>query len=184
VLGDETLRVTLAGWTEGEPLPAVIVGGAPLLELRAAGAGAVEGRLMSNAAGLEDVVVQTARGCAVRAGALARLDPQLRLLSAPGQPSTLAIRGRPGDRYQVMGATALRPEPEWTLRGANRLASAATKPLAAVVVAGDDGLARVPVPAYLRGRAWVQALVVPRGEPEGPSVAARWTAVTEIEIGP
>ena len=184
VFGDEPLTITLAGWTDAEPLPAVIVGGAPLIGLHATAHDTVQGMLMTNAAGLEDVVVQGARGCVVKPGALARLPPQIRLVAEPGLPRELTIRGRPGDRYQIFVAPALRETPEWTLRGANRLDPATTTSLPQVLVADAEGVARLAVPQLSPGRAFVQALASPRGEPQGSTVAARWTPVAEIEIRP
>jgi len=184
VFGDEVLTLTLAGWTDEQPLPAVIVGGAPLIGLHATARDTLQGTLMANAAGLQDVVVQSARGCAVRAGALARLQPQVRLHDVPGAPRELTITGRPGDRYQVFVAAALRPLPEWTLRGANHLDPATTLALPQVLVADEDGIARMPVPQLAPGHASVQLLAVPRGEPDGVTMAARWTAPTDIEIRP
>ncbi len=184
IFGDEPLTITLSGWSDSQPLPAVIVGGAPLLDLHAITPDTVQGTLMTNAAGLSDVVVQAARGCALRAGALARFSPQVRLVSEPGQPRALTIRGRPGDRYQVFVATTLREVPDWSLRGAWWLDAATTVPVQPLLVAGDDGVARLPVPPLSPGRAFVQTLAIPRGEADGASLAARWTPVAELEITP
>jgi hypothetical protein len=130
----------------------------------------------------------------VKPGGLARIDPQVRLHADAGQPRELTVKGRPGDRYQVFVAASLREIPEWTLRGANWLPPAerggpgapapATIVLPQILVAGDDGMARLPVPQLTPGRAYVQLLAVPRGEPDGATLAARWTPVTELEIRP
>jgi lysophospholipase L1-like esterase len=184
VLGDEALRVTLAGWTEADPLPVVIVGGAPLIGVRAVAPDTVEGTLMANAVGLHDIVVQTARGCAIRPGALLRHDPAVELAhSADGAPATLRITGRPGDRYSLRVASELRASPVWSLRGADWMEAGRTKVLPQVLVGDAHGIATLALPPDLpTGRVYVQALLTPRGEPEGNSLAARWTAPVPLEL--
>jgi lysophospholipase L1-like esterase len=181
VLGDERLTVRLSGWTSAQPLPAVIVGGAPLIDLHAVTHDIVEGTLMANSAGRHDLVVQTDRECTWRPGAVTRVTARVAVDTGP--PARLAFASRPGDRARVFVGSGLRASPAWSLRGAYRLDGGA-RPLPRDLVAGQDGLAVEDLPGGIAGTFLVQALVSPAGEAPGSGHGSRWTPVFELMVGP
>ncbi len=178
--GDAVLHVRLAGWQRGATLPAVIVGGAPLIDLHAVADDAVEGWLMANGAGTHDVVVQTARGCALERDAVRLTDPELWI--EPGPPAVLAARGRPGDALRLYVATARRAVPQWSNRGASWLIDA--RPFPTELVLDGAGRAALPLPPLPAGRVLVQALLTPRGETRADRPSTQWTGVCELALGP
>ncbi|MHC5210801.1 MAG: SGNH/GDSL hydrolase family protein [Planctomycetota bacterium] len=179
VLGDTPVTVRLAGWTSREPLPSVIVGGAPLIDLHVVSKDMVEGTLMANGAGRHDLVVQTERGCTWRPGAVTRVTAHLAVDAGP--PARLAIASRPGDRARVFVGTGLRATPVWSLRGAFRL-DASARPLARDLVIDETGLAAEALPGGVAGTFLVQALVSPAGESPGSGQGSRWTPVFELHL--
>ncbi|HEX5012322.1 MAG TPA: hypothetical protein VFY71_18180 [Planctomycetota bacterium] len=176
-LGDVRLHLQLESWSRPGPLPAVLVGGAPLLDLRAVGEDGLEGTLPANGTGTQDVVVQDAANCSVLREALTLRDPEITRL--PGSPPRLAVRARPGDRLRLLSATRLRAEPQWSVKGALLLGSDAH--VAAPDVELDaQGRAEVEVPGLPDGRVYVQAMWAPAGEDPGGSLASRWTGVVQL----
>ena len=175
-LGDIELRVTLEGWSRGETLPAVIVGGAPLLGLFVTGAHEVTGMLMANGARAHDVVVQTTRGCAVLPGAVTLRDPAVRL--DPGPPAVLHVEGGPGDRLRFLVGTELRAAPQWSNRGASWLANG--KPFPQDVTLDAAGRATLPVPPLPEGRVSLQMLVTPRQAEGSDGSLTCWSDVVEL----
>ena len=176
-LGDVRLHLQLEGWNRQEPLPAVLVGGAPLLDLRAVGEAEIEGTLPANGTGSQDLVVQDARGCSVLREALALRDPEITRL--PGPPPRLAVRARPGDRLRILFATRLSAEPQWSAKGALLLGRDATR-LPVDLELDAQGYAEMDASALPAGRVYVQAMWAPAGEDPGTSLASRWTGVVEL----
>ena len=179
VLGDETVRVTLSGWTRGEPLPALVVGGAPLIGVQASGEHELQGTLMANAAGPQALVVQSAAGCAWLPEAIAYREPEIALEAGPDQPSRLLVSARPGDVVRVMVAAGRRAAPDWSPRGAYELDDSA-RALPGDRTADAGGLAAWSIDRAPAGRVLVQALVAPAGETADAGLAARWTGVVEL----
>jgi lysophospholipase L1-like esterase len=174
-LGDTRVRLTLEGWTRASPLPEVLIGGAPLLDLRATGEAEIEGTLPANGAGLHDLVVQDEGSCSVLRDALLLRDPEITL--EPGPPPRLVVRARPGDRVRVHVATALLESPAWSVKGGARLVD----PRALRDLEMDaQGRAELPVQGLPPGRVFVQALWAPPVEDLGRSLATRWTDVVEL----
>jgi hypothetical protein len=122
------------------------------------------------------VIVQAARGCAVEPAAVTLVDPQLQL--APGEPPMIRVEGRPGDRLRLFAATALRDEPQWSVRGASRLAG--SKPFPEDVLLDEAGRAELRVPPLPTGKVLVQMLVAPRGGANLDGPGARWTGVVDL----
>ncbi len=175
-LGDARVRVTLSGLGPDER-PQVVVGHAPLLDLRALGDGRFEGTLMANGAGLHDVLVQAGERSALRAGGLELWDPRLELDRAQG---ALVLRARPGDTALLVASERLADVPALDGRGA-----AALDPGSVVgsfpLEVGADALARAPVDLRTvdpAGGLWAQALVSPRGT-QG-SGAQRYTPALDL----
>jgi hypothetical protein len=179
VLGDATLRVTLAGWTRGELLPAVIVGGAPLIDVRAAGEHEVEGTLMANAPGRHELVVQSAGGCAWLPDAIEYREPAIRIEAPPGEAASLVVSARPGDGVRVLVAAGRAPQPSWSPRGAYWLDDSA-RPLPGDRVADEQGLAIWTFDQAPPGTFLVQVLVAPAGEAPDAGLGSRWTSVVEL----
>lgn len=176
--GDQELALELTGWDPSTGLPAVIVGGAPLLELRAVDERTVAGRLLSNAAGTADIVVQTSTGVAWSPAAV-RIEPPTLEVIDTGQGRELLFRSRPGDRAIVAASRALLAEPEWQERGERWLDEAQAVRFGLDLVAGPSGAITTPLvlPGNLHKRPlYLQALVVPKGE-DPASLAARWSVV-------
>jgi hypothetical protein len=139
----------------------------------------LRGVLPANGAGPQDVLVQTARGCALAAGAVL-LEPP-RLVVAADRAS-VRLESRPGDRALVLVATAIAAEPQWSPFGARWPAdedviATATIEHGVPLAAGSAGAAPLALPAS--GPCWLQALVLPAGEPDD-SAAARWSALTHL----
>ena len=187
VLGDVTLRVLLSGWTRGDPLPAVIVGGAPLIDVHAAplldlhlgGEHMVEGTLMANAPGRHDLVVQSATGCAWMPDVIEYVEPKITIEATPGAPARLVVAARPGDGVRVMVAAGRAPEPSWSPRGAYWL-DASALPLPGDRIADALGHAIWTFDQAPPGTFLVQALVAPAGEAPGEGLGSRWTSVVEL----
>jgi lysophospholipase L1-like esterase len=175
-LGDGRLRVTLDGWSRDEALPAVIVGGAPLLELRAVDEATVEGTLIANGPGLHELIVQTERGCAWLPDAVELRDLELEVAG-----SSLVVHGRAGDRLQLFVATRRRAAPAWSIQGAAWLADA--QPLGVPLLLDATGRAETPLSSQPAGGVIVQALLAPPGEMEADNSACRWTAPVELTLG-
>ena len=181
VLGDETLHVTLSGWTRGEPLPAIVVGGAPLIGVEASGEHELQGTLMANAVGPQALVVQSASGCAWLPEAVAYREPAIALEAEPGLPVRLVVAARPGDVVRVMVASGRRASPEWSPRGAYELDDTA-RALPGDRTADAGGLASWSVDQPPAGTVFVQALVAPPGETPDAGLGARWTGVVELLV--
>jgi hypothetical protein len=115
-LGDEQVRIELAGWSRGDPLPVVTVAGAPLLDLEAVGAHELAGTLIENGLGPADVIVQGVSGCAVAPAALLLRGPEWSAVEQAG--ASVRFLGRAGDRYQVFAALTPLAAPLWTEVGA------------------------------------------------------------------
>jgi len=179
VLGDATLRVMLAGWTRGDTLPAVIVGGAPLIDVRAAGEHEIEGTLMANAPGRHDLVVQSATGCAWLPDAIEYVEPTIAIEAPPGEAARLVVEARPGDGVRVLVAAGRAPEPSWSPRGAYWLDDTA-RALPGDRVADAQGLALWTFDQAPPGTFLVQALVAPAGEAPDEGLGSRWTSVVEL----
>ncbi len=180
-LGDESLTVTLAGWSSRDPLPQVSVGGAPLLGLHPHPVrdGAVIGRSIANAAGTHDVVVQTAQHCAVRLDGLELVQPGFRII--PGSPPRVRWTARLNDRGRLLYSPHRRTVPEMTPQGPRWLDPEGLRTLPRDFVAGADGTSEQPLPAAIADRPdlWLQGLAIPRGEPAKGSRVGRWTAPFE-----
>jgi len=179
VLGDVVLRVTLAGWTRSDPLPAVIVGGAPLIDVRAVGEHEVEGTLMANAPGRHELVAQSAEGCAWLPDAIEYVEPAIRIEATPGEAARLVVEARPGDGVRVLVAAGRAPEPSWSPRGAFWLDDSA-RALPGDRVADAQGLAIWTFDQAPPGTFLVQALIAPAGEAPDEGLGSRWTSVVEL----
>ncbi len=187
--GDVPLTVTLAGWSQDAPLPAVTVGHAPLLDLRASGPHTVTGLLGANAGGTHDVVVQTAADAAVLSDALRSEAPTLAVEPLDGGAQAV-VTSRPGDHVRFFGSPIPRAAPKATSIGTWHLPGSWSKPddpaiFAFDVEVGDDGraVAALPPAALAADEAepfHLQARVAPRGESldDGATVVAtprvRW----------
>ncbi len=172
-LGDVELVLELDGWSAGEPLPAVTVGGAPLLAARADGAHGVRGTVPRLAAGAARIAAQSPAGLA--AAGLEVLAPRLEVL--PGDPPRVRVVSRPGDGARVFAATAETAQAKWSARGAQRLDGAALLPVELSLVLGADGAGEVDLPALAGpGPFYLQALIAPAGEP-ADSDFALWSPV-------
>lgn len=179
VLGDATLHVTLSGWARGERLPAVIVGGAPLIDVRATREHEVAGTLMANAPGRHELVVQSAQGCAWLPDAIEYVEPAIAIDTPPGEALRLVVSSRPGDAVRVFVATGRTPDPSWSPRGAYWL-DASAKALPGDRVADGQGRATWTFDQPPPGTFLVQALVAPAGEAPDEGLASRWTSVVEL----
>ncbi len=175
-LGDVLLRVRLEHWTPGPAPPVVLVGGAPLLDVRVTGENEIEGTLPENGAGVQDLVVQDGLSCSVLRAGFTLKDPTIQLLA--GTPARLVVEARPGDRLRLLFATSLREVPAWSAKGAARLAEDA-QALPQELTCDLEGRALLEVPSLPEGRVFVQALWAPAGEDPG-GLAARWTGVVEL----
>jgi len=180
VLGDVRLRVSLAGWSASDELPTVVVGGAPLLDVRATGSSAIEGTLMANAPGAHAVVVQTSTESALSPFPLVIEDPRMEIV--PAALPLLLVHGRPGDQLRLFAAPTTATVPEWSNRGASWL-----DPVGRVQVAEDltldaDGLAEITLPAIASGVVRLQAILAPPDTPPGSAVGSRWTGVVTLTI--
>jgi lysophospholipase L1-like esterase len=181
-LGDERLAVELAGVREGDRAPVVLVGGAPLLDVRFDGDGVVSGTLSTNAAGVHDLVVQTERGVVIERAAIELVPPRLeRAVAADGSVSVL-VHSRPGDRAKLFVSRAALARPQESMHGTVRIeyAQLAGPPLDGSV--GPDGTVAVPLPPEFASSVdplWVQGLVLPAGEPDA-SQEARVTGLLAL----
>jgi lysophospholipase L1-like esterase len=178
-LGDELVSVTLAGWSAGDPLPSITVGGAPLLELEATGDSTVTGRTMGNVEGALALVAQTADGAAVWSERVNSLLPAPEWV--PDAPPRVRVRARPGDAALVLFAAAVRDTPVWRLQGAFHLDEAQLLADSVRVEVGPGGVGEAPVPASVAAAPvlFAQPLVLPAGEPDDSS-AARFGAATPL----
>lgn len=178
--GDVTLRVTLAGVEADGALPTLALGHAPLLELRALEGGVFEGLVTANGPGPRELVVRTAHGCARRAAAVTLVEPTPFVGHDGGGPF-LGLRSRPGDRALVLAAEALAATPALDARGTGRLDPGRVVASFPDLVAGADGVARLPVSLAgldASGGLWLQALVTPAGSSGAP--AARYSSVLDL----
>ena len=167
----------------GADVPAIVVGGAPLVGVRALGAHRYAGRLGANAAGPRTLVVQARGGCASRTDALTLVAPSLLVRT---HENVLEVRSRPGDRARVAVSTAAADAPTWTPEGARLLATDALLPETFEVLCGADGVGRAPLPesaARASGTFFLQALVEPAGLPRGAG-GGRWTPLARWERDP
>jgi putative intracellular protease/amidase len=173
-LGDVPVHLTLEGWTRADPLPVVLIGGAPLVALRAVGEHEVSGTLMANRAGVYDVIAQATSGVAVLPNSVTLVPPRVELVNGP--PLGVRFVARPGDRAQIHFATTLRDAPKWSSNGGLWLE--APQAFESFVVADKNGNATLQVPALDPAveEVHLQALVVPRGVPDEAASGARaWT---------
>ena len=178
-LGDMTVTIELDGWSEGAALPAVTIGGAMLLGLEAAGPNSVRGTLPHLAPGPGAIVVQTATACAeaptlpvdIRA-------PRVEVLDAAAR--RLRITSRPGDIGRVFATRARRESRKWSSRGAQWIEEASFVPSQLKLKLGDDGSAEGVFPGLDgEGPFYLQALIQPRGEPEGSDFAV-WSELAVL----
>jgi lysophospholipase L1-like esterase len=176
-LGDVKVRLKLGALGRIGPLPAVLVGGAPLLDVRELGEDTLEGTLTANGAGPQDILLQDEQGCALLRSALRLREPTITI--EPGEPPHLVVQMRPDDRVALMVSSTLRDAAEWSARGAFRLGADAHA-LPQELVADRDGAARLQLPALPSTRLYVQALWAPAAESPDHSLAARWTGVVEL----
>jgi hypothetical protein len=176
----------------GADVPAIVVGGAPLVGVHARGARRYAGSLGANAAGPCTLVVQARGGCAARTDALTLVAPSLLVRThenhespvvVRADESVLEVRSRPGDRARVAVSTAAADAPTWTPEGARLLATDALLPETFEVLCGADGVGRAPLPesaARASGTFFLQALVEPAGLPRGAG-GGRWTPLARWE---
>jgi len=183
VLGDTRVTVELAGWSADEPLPVLVIGGVPLLELQALDDSTLTGVLMANGPGPHDLVVQGPRGMTRVRDALRLVEPelQLQLPASAAQASAaeaetgavLQVRSRPGDRLRLtLSAERLEP-PQWNARGAQRLGGT-PRLLHEGLLCDENGLATLRLAAVPQETLWIQALVAPDGALPGPGLTARF----------
>ncbi len=180
-LGDARLTVSLDGWRSSDPLPTVLVGHAPLLDLRAEGDGLLTGLLVANAAGAQDIVVSTNAAVAVARDALLRVEPALSIIG--GQAPALRFTSRPGDRCTVFISPTRAAAPSWSNRGACWLGGEDWIELPVTLIASADGRAEEPVPPALLGDGppvYVQGIALPPGDPDALAHAARWTPLLVV----
>ena len=180
-LGDVRVTVELDGWSRppGDPARAlaVVVGGAPLLDLAWVGEDAVAGTLPANTAGRRDVVVQTADACAWLSQAIELEAP--RFVFEPGSPPRIALESRPGDRgFVVVGVQPVDP-PRWKAVGAERI-DRETALFAGAVGAEPLVLSQELVDSW-PDRVLLQGLVQPRGT-EGEGAPLRMSGVTVVRV--
>jgi hypothetical protein len=159
-LGDVpvTLRAQGFAWP-AEPF-VVLVGGAPVLELRRRGLDEWTGLLPANGPGTHELVLQSAQGCRVFPAAVRYHQPELAL-----EGGYLRVRARPGDRVFVFGAPAL-GSARWTLMGESSFDwSELLDPRVTLWCDGTGSAEKdlAAIAARLPGAAFLQALVVPRG---------------------
>jgi lysophospholipase L1-like esterase len=180
VLGDTRVRISLAGWSVSDELPDVLVGGAPLLDVRPAGTDAIEGTLMANAPGTHAVVVQTSTASALSPFPLVAEDPRMEI--EPGALPLLVVHGRPGDQLRLFAAPTIAAVPEWSNRGASWLAPEGRVQLAEDLTLDDSGRAEITLPATASGVIHLQAILAPPDTPPGSAVGSRWTGVMTLTI--
>ena len=165
--GDVEMTLDLSGWSSDEPLPVVLVGGAPLHHLRILSRHRVAGTLIANTAGIHHVVVQSSQGQAVAATKMCLSAPRL-LVSASGR---VQLQGRDGDRAIVFVATGTLHELSWSFRGAQRLDTRTRVALPDFLHSGTGGI-QIPSSMITPGaRLFLQPLVIPRGEPDSSPMA-------------
>jgi hypothetical protein len=178
-LGDGLLHVTLD--RELDTAPTIVVGGAPLLDVHAAGERRWAGTVMEDAPGSYDVMVQTAAACARRPAGLTLGEPEFRI--DPGPPAVVRFVSRPGDTAHLHYAPARRAAPRWANAGAWWLDDATVRTVPGRFVAGADGTDSQPLPrAFSRGPPlWLQGKLAPAGEDLSDGWAVRWTAPVRFE---
>ncbi|MCB9881119.1 MAG: hypothetical protein H6834_04955 [Planctomycetes bacterium] len=174
--GDEDVSFTLLGRASSDPAPTVLVGGAPLLDVRVDPGGRVHGRTMANRGGLRDVVVLTERGVTVARRVIDVRPAELSARAAEGLH--VQLHARPGDRAVVYVARRRRDRPSWSHHGASFLDMEKAVRLTGSLRADDVGREYDEV-EVTGEELFVQALVVPHGEPEG-SPLARWSALVTL----
>jgi lysophospholipase L1-like esterase len=173
-LGDVELRIEFLGLSDADPLPAITVGGAALLDVRRAGPQVLQGSLPRLAAGAARLVASTAHGIAVAPEPLTVLAPSVTVL--PGAPPRVRVVSRPGDRARVGFATRRLEPSRWSSHGAEHLDPTSLLPAALTLELGPDGGAEAELPeAVGTGPVYLQALILPAGEP-WDSPFALWSA--------
>jgi lysophospholipase L1-like esterase len=180
VLGDVQVRVSLEGWSAKNDLPGVIIGGAPLLGLKAVGESAVEGTLIANAPGSYKVIVQTSTASTLATDRFTVMEPELELI--PGDPPRLRARTRPGDQLRVFASPGLLEVPQWSNRGALWLDPDQRLQLPSDLIADEHGLAEITLGALPTGRLYVQAILAPAETPPGSAVGSRWTHIVQLTL--
>lgn len=172
-LGGATLEVELDGWTASDPLPALVLGGAALLDVEAIGGSTLRAGVQTNRPGALDLLVQTSEAVVVARGAVT-LEPP-RLVRAGDE---LVVHARPGDTAQVFLSARRVDPPAWTLHGAGELDTTALLGLPLDVVVGPDGSGRVALPRGVVS-GYAQAFVLPTGDLE-LLLQGRLTAAIEL----
>jgi hypothetical protein len=179
-LGDARVRIRLGAAPRDPQGVAATLGGAPLLDLDWVEPDILEGTLVANAAGPQDLIVQTSRGCAWRAAAIELLAPELRLSVAA--PEVLELVSRPGDRFGLYACA--RVADALAANAHVRFVPDADAELCAdELVCDERGVARLALadlPVDLAGKIWLRASVVPRGL-GALWPARRWTAPLELD---
>jgi len=170
VLGDVDVSVRLGGWPREDldvgELPAVIVGGVPLIDVVADGP-VLRGRLPANGPGRHDVVVQGARACVALPAALELFRPRV-VAEREGARLVGRVHARPDDRVRLYVSDALREEPVWWPAGPTFLTGRVAPAHEPREACGLDGSLAFEVP--LEGELaaapelFLQACVAPPGE--------------------
>ena len=174
-LGDVELTLTLDGWSAGDPLPAVTVGGTALLDPAPAGGNRLRGVVPRLGGGPCRVRLRTAEGLSE-----APLEVLLPWVEAVGGSDRIRVHSRPGDSARVFASSALAPAAEHSANGAFRLDTGAMLGVELQVRMGEHGSGEAQLPP-LPGdvTVFVQALVLPPGEELG-SHFGLWSEVAEL----
>jgi hypothetical protein len=114
-LGDQRVRVTLAGWDRSRPLPALVLGGAVLLDPKVVGDRELEATVPANGAGKHGLVVQTADAVAFLPDAVEAVPPRITLVEDGGP--RLVLTSRPGDEALLVASAKRLEYPAWDERG-------------------------------------------------------------------
>jgi lysophospholipase L1-like esterase len=154
--GDVSITVTLSGAPPSDEVPAIIVGGAPLLDVERIGTHVFVGTLATNGPGTHDVLVQSRLSCAQASGALELVAPSVERTTE----GFVVVVARAGDRATLFCARDLAPVPRASPIGMHLLDLATTAVVAEVEIGADGRSAAIETDAG----AWLQALVAPRGE--------------------
>ncbi|MEZ5979573.1 MAG: GDSL-type esterase/lipase family protein [Planctomycetota bacterium] len=157
-LGDVEIVVELRGWSSRDALPALVLGGAALVELRAVGSNEVRGLVPTNLPGPHDLLAQTARGVAILRDAV-----ELLPLQVERDGDWLVVHARPGDGALLYVASKRLQFPMFAIHGRLEIDQLALVTPPVRLVIGADGSARTKAPATL-GPAFAQALVLPRDD--------------------
>ncbi len=179
-LGDTAARIRASGIDFQSTPFVILVGGAPLVDVRVTGPQEMAGILGANAAGQHEIVFQSADRCLVFPAAVSYRAPTLAIGS---NPLRLTLQARPRDRALLVAARRRAESPIWTPQGESLLDRSTLLEQSFRIDCDDAGLAGQDLsalPGGLQENVFVQALVFPCGAAEDLALA-RWSNLATLE---